>query len=139
MLRPNSMVIGTLLLASAGLLIAWTGCGRPAPEVAPQVAPPPDAAEAHSHNDHDRAHAGGHPTGDPKVQESLAQLSAEDRALAEKQRICPVSGQLLGSMGTPVKLTVEGREVFICCEGCEDTLRADPEKHFQKLDHAQAP
>jgi hypothetical protein len=59
-----------------------------------------------------------------------------DRIAARQQGICPVSGEPLGSMGKPIKLTVEGREVFICCAGCEDALREDPEKYFAKLDAA---
>lgn len=69
----------------------------------------------------------------PEVAAELAGLSESDRALAAQQRICPVAGKLLGSMGEPVKLLVEGREVFICCEGCEDRLRSDPAQYFAKI------
>jgi hypothetical protein len=51
----------------------------------------------------------------------------------KRQRVCPVSGELLGKMGEPIKLEVEGREVWICCAGCEDALRKDPERYFAKL------
>lgn len=36
------------------------------------------------------------------------------------QEICPVSGQKLGKMGPPVKVTVgQAKEVvFLCCQGC---------------------
>jgi hypothetical protein len=36
------------------------------------------------------------------------------------QGICPVSGQELGAMGPPVKVTVgeAKEEVFLCCQGC---------------------
>lgn len=73
--------------------------------------------------------AGGAEIGDIALLESEA-----DRAAAIRQQICPVSGEPLGSMGKPIKLDVEGREVFICCSGCEDSLREDPEKYFEKLD-----
>jgi hypothetical protein len=63
----------------------------------------------------------------------VAKLSDADRDAALKQVICPVSGEKLGSMGAPPKLTVEGQEVFICCSGCEETLRAEPQKHLAKL------
>ncbi len=66
----------------------------------------------------------------------LEGLSAEDRAAVLAQKICPVTGEALGSMGLPIKLTVEGREVFICCEGCEAPLRDEPEKYFAILDKA---
>lgn len=67
------------------------------------------------------------------IEEALAELSGEDRALAEKQKICPVSGELLGSMGAPVKADVKGQVVFLCCAGCEDPLQAEPEKYLAKL------
>lgn len=36
------------------------------------------------------------------------------------QEICPVSGETLGSMGPPIKVTVgeAKEEVFLCCKGC---------------------
>ncbi len=64
---------------------------------------------------------------------AMAQLSGEDRALAERQKICPVTEMLLGSMGTPIKVDVEGTPVFICCEGCRKGLLAEPTKHLAKL------
>jgi YHS domain-containing protein len=70
---------------------------------------------------------------DAPVPEGLKELSAEDRAAAEKQRVCPVSGELLGSMGKPVKIVVQGRTVFLCCSGCEAAFRKDPEKYFEKM------
>ena len=63
----------------------------------------------------------------------LAKLSDADREAALKQEICPVSGEKLGSMGVPPKLTVDGKEVFICCEGCEEKLREKPAEYFAKL------
>ena len=41
----------------------------------------------------------------------IAALSPEDRELARRQRICPVTGYALGSMGTPPKVEVSGRTV----------------------------
>jgi len=64
---------------------------------------------------------------------ALSKLSDEDRALAENQRICPVTGYPLGSMGTPPKVDVNGTPVFICCEGCRESLLEEPEKHLAKL------
>lgn len=66
----------------------------------------------------------------------MAALSPEDQALVAAQKKCPVGGEL-GSMGTPVKVDVDGRTVFICCEHCREPLLADPEKYLAKLD-AQA-
>ena len=57
----------------------------------------------------------------------LAKLSLEDRKLAEDQRFCAVSTESrLGSMGRPVKIMIEGRHVFLCCDGCEEDALANP-------------
>lgn len=69
----------------------------------------------------------------------FAALSPEDRAKAIAQRICPVTGDELGGMGTPYKVKVQGREVFLCCEGCLDTINGDPAKYFAILDGAKKP
>lgn len=68
-----------------------------------------------------------------EVEASLASLSAEDREQAIKQKICPISEEPLGSMGTPIKVSVAGHEVFICCEGCETPLKQDPTTHLAKI------
>ena len=71
-----------------------------------------------------------------EIREALEPLSKEDRALAEAQVICPVTEVRLGSMGmgTPIKLEIEGRTVFICCEGCRDSWVNEPDKYFKILD-----
>ena len=67
------------------------------------------------------------------VLKGLAELSPEDRALAESQKVCPVSGEPLGAMGAPVKLDVKGHPVFICCEGCKDKILSKPDEYLAKL------
>jgi len=69
-----------------------------------------------------------------KMKKALAELDPEDAAAAEKQHFCPVSGRMLGTMGTPKKVTVKGRDVWICCDGCKDKLLADPDTYLAKLD-----
>jgi hypothetical protein len=68
-----------------------------------------------------------------------AKLSAEDQALADKQKICPVTDGELGSMGAPIKVMVKDRPVFICCDHCKEPLLADPDKFLAKLDAAAEP
>ncbi|HVX14230.1 MAG TPA: efflux RND transporter periplasmic adaptor subunit [Pirellulales bacterium] len=71
---------------------------------------------------------------DARIKAALAKLSREDRKLAEAQRFCAVEEEnLLGSMGTPVKLVIEGQPVFLCCEGCEDAAKTDPKKTVAKV------
>ena len=67
------------------------------------------------------------------IEEALAKLSPADRDLAKRQKVCPVTDMPLGSMGAPIKMSVNGRPVFICCEGCRGPLLAEPVKHLAKL------
>jgi multidrug efflux pump subunit AcrA (membrane-fusion protein) len=81
--------------------------------------------------------AGGTGPGSPEdleVEQALAELSAEDRALAEAQGYCPVADFRLGGMGTPLKVDVNGTPVFICCEGCRAELLANPEVHLARVE-----
>ncbi len=50
-----------------------------------------------------------------------------------RQKVCPVTGQPLGSMGQPVRVTVKGQTVFLCCRGCEQAIRKNPDKYLAKL------
>ncbi|MBW3539601.1 MAG: hypothetical protein KY476_04965 [Planctomycetes bacterium] len=59
--------------------------------------------------------------------------AASDAAAIAAQKICPVMGEPLGSMGRPWKTTVEGREVFVCCKGCLKSLDKAPAKYLAKL------
>lgn len=81
--------------------------------------------------------AAANPEMDAKIAAAIAELPEAERAAAEAQKICPVSGEPLGSMGTPMKVAVEGRDVFICCESCKNPLTEDPEKYLTKLDEAR--
>lgn len=70
-----------------------------------------------------------------EIEAALSELPEHDRQLAETQEICPVTEFALGSMGKPIKVMVQDRELFICCEGCRKRLTDDPEKYFAVLDN----
>lgn len=71
---------------------------------------------------------------DAKIQDSLAQLPLADRAVAESQKFCPVLGaSRLGSMGPPIKLSVDGQTVFVCCEGCRNQALAKPAETLAQI------
>ncbi|MCO8120871.1 hypothetical protein NHH03_03915 [Stieleria sp. TO1_6] len=54
-----------------------------------------------------------------KITAALSSLSAEDQKLAKEQRFCPImTYDRLGAMGTPLKVAIEGKPVFLCCKGC---------------------
>jgi hypothetical protein len=65
----------------------------------------------------------------------LAKLSGADRKLAEAQRFCAVfADSRLGSMGTPLKLSIEGQAVFLCCSGCKKQALADAKQTLAKVE-----
>ena len=66
----------------------------------------------------------------PATMRGIARLSPEDQQAALAQRICPVSGDLLGSQGRPIKAQIGGRAVFVCCDGCVKDLRTAASKHL---------
>jgi hypothetical protein len=74
-----------------------------------------------------------------KIEAARAKLSAEDRRLVEAQEFCVIqTKQRLGSMGTPVKLDIQGQPVFLCCKACTRKATADPEKTLKTLDELKA-
>ena len=62
------------------------------------------------------------------------QLSGEDQKLVDKQRICPVTELALDSMGGPVPVMVSGKKIFVCCAGCTQRLKEEPEKYLTRLE-----
>ncbi len=118
----RSCMLGSLLVASAGLLLDG-GCSSSSVKETPKSPPPETAQKA----------AEAAPEAAAEAAEGLKELSPEDRAAAEKQRVCPVTGELLGAMGKPYKISVEGRTVFLCCSGCEEEFRKNPDKYFAKM------
>lgn len=70
-----------------------------------------------------------------KATAAVAKLPAADQPLAEAQLFCPIEeGGRLGSMGTPVKVMLEGKPVFLCCKGCEDSARDDAKATLAKVE-----
>jgi hypothetical protein len=113
-MNTNSAVLLVVSFLSLGLFLV--GCGS--------------AQNADSTVSPDHLHGG--------QQANLAQLSVEDRSLAEAQGYCPVSGEPLGSMGPPLKLIVNDQPVFICCNGCEKKATSQPDQTLAKVTEFKA-
>ncbi len=113
----------TSLLCSICVLVVVVGCSKPAaePKVTTKVEPPSMGAE-----DDDAA----------TIAKAMSELPEDERTVAMAQKICPVGGGPLGSMGMPFKVTVKGRDVYLCCEGCKGSIEGDPDKYLAKLDEA---
>lgn len=139
MFRLYGVMIVSAAFAFSAVLAGCGGQGakdQPKAEKPQKGEKPGDAAKPAEggHEGHDHAgHDHGAKAKTPEGLEGLAELSPEDRALAEKQETCPVTGEKLGSMGKPVKVTVKGQTVFLCCEGCEEDLQKEPDKYLAKL------
>ena len=65
-------------------------------------------------------------------EKSVAKLR-DDLPTAAEQKVCPVTGAPLGSMGAPVLVEVAGRKVWTCCNACPPKLKADPAKYLARL------
>lgn len=134
---PKAILSVSLLgiLAAFAVLVGCTQ--KPSdeqPSAASEAALNQPAAMAHegmAHEGHN--HGQSAQTAHGKYEAALAELSPADRTLAEKQETCPVSGEPLGAMGKPYKVTIEGRDVFLCCPGCEAKLKENPQEYLAKL------
>jgi hypothetical protein len=77
-----------------------------------------------------------------KIKAALDKLDPADRKLAVEQKYCAVETENpLGKMGKPVKVMINDRPVFLCCKGCENTAKKDPDKTLdtvEKLKSANA-
>ncbi len=80
---------------------------------------------------------------------AIAMLSAGLSTAAEKAaapagvpanyplKKCPVSDELLGEMGKPVKVTHEGTDVYLCCKSCLKDFNKEPAKYVGMVKAAQ--
>jgi len=66
---------------------------------------------------------------------TLAKLPAKDRAAAETQKYCAIASKnLLGTMGAPIKLKLDGQTVLLCCKGCVSKAKANPKATLAKVE-----
>ena len=49
------------------------------------------------------------------------------------QKTCPVTGEALGSMGPPISVTVKGQTIYVCCQGCAETVQTDSDAYLAKV------
>ncbi len=63
----------------------------------------------------------------------MLRTNSSDAERIAQQKVCPVTGAKLGSMGKPVKFELANQTVFLCCDSCAKTLRESPEKYLERL------
>lgn len=54
-----------------------------------------------------------------QYQQQESTLTDADQLQIAVQKICPVTGEELGSMGEPLKVKVGEQVAFLCCKGCQ--------------------
>jgi YHS domain-containing protein len=64
---------------------------------------------------------------------AIKKLPADEQTLAMSQALCPVSGEHLGEMGTPVKVSAEGKTFYLCCKSCQKEVASNPKAVVAKL------
>lgn len=69
---------------------------------------------------------------------AIQMLPDADQPAALEQVICPVTKFKLGSMGVPPKVSVAGKDIYLCCEGCRDSLMEDPQSYISMLEIMKA-
>ena len=52
---------------------------------------------------------------------------------------CPVTGDALGSMGTPYVIVYQGQEVKFCCASCTNDFFKEPDKYLKLIRAADKP
>ena len=54
-----------------------------------------------------------------ETQQQKSTLAEADHLQIAAQKICPVTGEALGSMGEPLKVKVGEQVAYLCCKGCQ--------------------
>ena len=80
-----------------------------------------------------RGPASAQPTGND------ATFRSQPTPQARAQRLCPVTGEELGSMGPPIAVNAMGKRIYVCCDSCVAAVRRNPEKYLQKVIDELAP
>jgi hypothetical protein len=138
LIRTSRWAVLALVAAIAGCDTATTPTPAPNPTPAPAPAAKPGetkpsetkAADAKAEKPLDIAAA---KLTDEEIAEVNKLEPAGDRKIALEQKLCPVSGDHLGSMETPIKVTLKGQTVFLCCGGCKKGAEAKPDETLAKL------
>ncbi len=67
----------------------------------------------------------------PAGMDGIAELPPAEQVAALRQKTCPVTQEPLGSMGKPIRVSVAGQTIFVCCEGCVSAVQRNPQKYLQ--------
>jgi len=82
--------------------------------------------ESHGHEGHDHAMHDDHSHGD-----HAAHTEADTDAEFNGNKTCPVMG---GAVNKDLYVDHDGKRIYVCCEGCIDAIKKNPEKYLKKLE-----
>ena len=71
-----------------------------------------------------------------KPQVTVAAIDESDKAGIARQKVCPVTGAELGSMGDPIKVLIDGQPLYLCCRGCLAKVKKDPNTYLSKVNQS---
>lgn len=75
-----------------------------------------------------KANPSRYAAGRPQI--TVTSATQADAGLIAKQKVCPVMDEELGGMGTPIKVMVGDKPIFLCCQGCTKKVKAEPAKYL---------
>ena len=144
MLSMRSLIRLAVPSAFGLAFVAFVGCEPAAPST---PAPPATAPAASGAEDSEIKVMPVEPKADGKMEgaatdevklsdkeiAAIKKLPADEQTIAMAQKVCPVSGSHLGGMDMPIKQVVDGKTFFLCCDGCESDVKADPAGVLAKL------
>ncbi len=56
-------------------------------------------------------------------------VSSQETAIRPQTR-CPVMG---GEIDRNIYVDVKGKRIYVCCRGCDDAIRAEPDIYIKKM------
>ncbi len=68
---------------------------------------------------------------DCKMNKPEVEKTGNAQGMADTTKLCPVSGEVLGLEGEPVKFTYLGKEYEFCCAGCVKKFKAEPMNYIK--------
>ena len=63
----------------------------------------------------------------------VSYASNSDFAAVQAQGKCPVMNQPLGQHGRPIKILINGKELFVCCKGCIERVKKRPVYYLSQV------
>lgn len=65
------------------------------------------------------------------VKDAAAQTSVAEETVTTAQTVCPVMG---GPINKELYADVMGKRVYVCCAGCLEKIKQEPEMYIKKLE-----